>query len=156
MSPAYPWLGGRTHVDAPAHSAAWADVPTAYSDAMQYYEAFSDLAGVYLEDSWVLELAPHDHGLALRLETVLTPEHPLYEPPMPGEQHCYRMGWLNVQGGPIELHLSGSRPATDATGEVDFGHVDVFAFSQAEDRWELEGDWGYARVRRPEVTLRFD
>jgi hypothetical protein len=129
----------------------------AYSDAVQYYEAFSDLAGVHLEDSWVLELAPSDDGLALRLEAVLTPEHPLYEPPMPGEHHCYRTAWLSVHGEHrMEVHLSGSRPAVDATGEVDFGNVDTFAFNQSEDRWELEGDWGRARVRSPEVTLRFD
>lgn len=47
---------------------------------MHYHEAFSDLASVYLEDSWVLELAPHDDGLALRLDAVLTSEHPLYAP----------------------------------------------------------------------------
>jgi hypothetical protein len=45
---------------------------------MRHDEAFSDLAGVYLEDSWVLELAPSDDGLALRLEAALTPEHPLF------------------------------------------------------------------------------
>ena len=57
---------------------------------MHYQEAFSDLAGVYLEDSWVLEVAPSDDGLALRVEAVLTPEHSCYEPPKPSEQYCYR------------------------------------------------------------------
>jgi hypothetical protein len=124
---------------------------------MRYYEAFSDLAGVYLEDSWVLEVAPSDHGLSFRLEAVLTPEHPLYEPPKPGEQHCYRTGWLSVGGEtPMDIRLSGNCPATDATGEPDFGHVDAFVLNPAANRWELEGDWGQATVRNPEVTLRFD
>jgi hypothetical protein len=122
---------------------------------MKYYEAFSDLAGVYLEDSWVLELAPSDDGLALRLDTVLTPEHPLHESPKPGEQHCHRTAWLSVRADPIEVHLSGSPPARDASGELDFGQVDAFVFNPGDDRWELEGDWGHARAGSPEVTLRF-
>jgi hypothetical protein len=76
-------------------------------EAMEYYEAFSDLAGVYLEDSWVLELAPSEDGLVLRLDVVLTPEHPLYEAPKPGEQHCYRAAWLTVRAKPVNVHLSG-------------------------------------------------
>jgi hypothetical protein len=124
---------------------------------MQYHEAFSDLAGVYLEDSWVLELAPSDDGLSLHLEAVLTPEHSLYAPPKPGEQHCYRKAWLTVRSpAPAELIFSGAPPAHDATGEMDFGHVDAFVCNEAADTWELEGDWGNARVRSPEVTLRFD
>ena len=124
---------------------------------MHYWEAFSDLAGVYLEDSWVLEVAATAHSLSLRLEAVLTPEHPLYEPPKPGEQHCYRSGWLRVGAADlIDLRLSGSRPAVDASGEPDFGHVDTFVPNTAEDRWELEGDWGDAAVRHPDVALRFD
>jgi hypothetical protein len=122
---------------------------------MQYNDAFSDLAGVYLEDSWVLELTPSDDGLVLRLDTVLTPQHPLYETPKPGEQHCYRAAWLTVRADPIEVHLSGSQPARDASGELDFGHVDAFVFNEASDRWELEGDWGHASASSPEVTLQF-
>lgn len=56
----------------------------------------------------------------------------------------------------IEVSLSGISPATDATGELDYGNVDSFAFNLPEDRWELDGDWGFIRARNPEVTLRFD
>jgi hypothetical protein len=139
-----------------------ADSPEAYeclhrhTPAVQYHEAFSDLAGVYLEDSWVLELARTDRELALRIDAVLTPAHPGYEPAKPGEQHCHRRGWLSVCGDSIETHLSGSRPSTDATGEEDFGNVDAFVFDPTNDHWLLEGDWGSARVHDPEVTLRFE
>jgi hypothetical protein len=67
------------------------------------------------------------------------------------------MGWLTVRAtDPIDVRLSGVGPATDATGESDFGHVDAFVFNPVEDRWRLEGDWGDAVVRSPEVTLIFD
>lgn len=125
--------------------------------SVNYYEAFSDLAGVVLEDSWVLDVAPGAHGVAIRLEVALTPEHSRYGAPRPGEQHCYRMGWLSVRGeGVIDVRLSGNRPAIDATGERDFGHVDTFVFNSTEGHWELAGDWGVAAVRTPEVTLLFD
>lgn len=125
--------------------------------SVEYYEAFSDLAGVYLEDSWVLEVAPTSVGLSLRLEAVLTPDHPLYEPPNPGDRHCYRLAWLSVRtDGPIGVRLSGRRPAIDASGEGDLGNLDVFAFNPAEDRWELEGDWGHASISSPDVTLQFE
>ncbi len=123
---------------------------------MHYQEAFSDLAGVYLEDSWVLEVAPSDDGLALRVEAVLTPEHSCYEPPKPSEQYCYRSGWLTVQADSMEITLSGRPPATDAAGEADFGNVDAVAFDPTDGHWKLEGEWGYARGRDPKVTLRFD
>lgn len=128
-----------------------------HTSPVQYYEAFADLAGVYLEDSWVLEVAPSGHGLSLRVEAVLTPEHPRYEPPKPGQQHCYRKGWLSVGSeAPVDIRLRGDRPAIDASGEPDFGHVDAFVFNATEDRWEVEGDWGQASVQNPKVTLRFD
>jgi hypothetical protein len=124
---------------------------------MQYHETFSDLAGIYLEDSWVLEVASSEHGLSFRIDAVLTPEHSRYEPPGPGEQHCYRTGWLSLRSAtPMDIRLSGSPLAIDATGAPDFGHVDAFVLNRSEDRWELEGDWGQASVRNPEVTLRFD
>jgi hypothetical protein len=57
---------------------------------------------------------------------------------------------------PVDIRLSKNRPAIDATGEPDFGHVDAFVLNPTENRWELEGDWGQASIRNPEVTLQFD
>jgi len=123
---------------------------------VQYYEEFSDLVGVVLEESWVLEVALATAGLALRLDAVLTRDHPQYVEPGPGEAHCYRTGWLTVSSSePVEIRLSGAAPAIDATGTPDYGHVDTFG-QDSEDRWELEGDWGYARVHGPRVSLDLD
>ena len=128
-----------------------------YCGLVKYFQTFSDLAGVCLEESWVLEVAPSDDTLALRVEAVLTPEHPLYEAPKPGELSCYRRAWLSIRSeDPIDVRLSGARPAVDATGERDLGHVDGFAPNPMGNGWELEGDWGEAVVRGPEVTLLFD
>jgi hypothetical protein len=120
---------------------------------VEYYEAFSDLVGVVLEESRVLEVAPATAGLALRLYAVLTRDHPLYAEPVPGELYCYRTGWLTVSSRePVEIRLSGAAPAIDATATPDYGHVDAFG-QNSEDDWELEGDWGYARVHDARVSL---
>jgi hypothetical protein len=48
--------------------------------------------------------------------------------------------------------LVGTRPHPSNHG---WGRVDALVFNRAEDRWELEGDWGFAGLRTPEVVLRF-
>lgn len=124
---------------------------------VSYDEVFEALAGVYLEDSWILEVVPRVDGVAFRIEAVLTSEHSSYEAPRPNEQYCYRAGWLDVQGEePVEVHLSGSTPATSADGSIDLGNIDRFTFEEADNRWEMEGDWGIALVSGPVVTLIFD
>lgn len=105
----------------------------------------------------MLEVAPSREGLALRLEAVLTPDHPLYEAPASGEQNCYRNAWLEVHSAePIEVELSGARPAVDASRTEDLGNVDRFAVDERVGLLVLEGGWGSATVRDPsrELALR--
>jgi hypothetical protein len=122
---------------------------------VDYHEAFPELAGVYLEDSWVLEIAAATDAVALRLETVLTPEHPLYRRPAPSEQHCYRTGWLELTGDEIDVRLSGMRPHLDPDGSHDHGNIDTFT-TAAQGEWELHGGWGSVRITRPRLTLRLE
>lgn len=123
---------------------------------MEYQEAFPNLAGVYLEDSWVREIAPSSTGVSFRLEVVLTSEHPRYRAPAAGEQYCYLDAWLTLRSDePISLDLSGAAPATDATGTSDLGNFDGFSAGPS-GAWELQGSWGRVRVGRPDVSLRFD
>lgn len=101
--------------------------------------------GGYLEDSWVLDIAPMSVALSLRLEAVPTPDHPLYEPPSPGERHCYRLAWLSVRaGGLIVVPFSGRRPASDASGEGRLGQcrrvVYVCGVSRAREPFVLRGE----------------
>ena len=121
--------------------------------AAAYFQAFPALTGIYLEDSWILDIVVGDRELQFRLEAVLTPDHADYTPPLPAEQHCYRAGVLTIRSSnPITLHSSGMAPATDATGERDYGHIDSFVRG-AHDSWQLEGDWGSASILNPVVLL---
>ena len=56
---------------------------------MKEYSEFPDLAEVYLEDGYVLELGEAEGSMTFALEVVLTPRHPRCKHPVPGEQYCY-------------------------------------------------------------------
>lgn len=71
------------------------------------YTEFSGLADIYLEDSYVLEILEEPGKLTFKLDAVLTPEDPAYQPPRPGEQYCYRTGRLVFTDAVCSLGLSG-------------------------------------------------
>ncbi len=117
-----------------------------------YFEAFSELAGTYLEDSWVLSVAGEDRYATFDLDLVLTPEHPAYRPAKAGEQHCYVRALLTISANGLVFHPSGAPPAVDATGEEDFGNIDAF-LEVGDDCWRIEGSWGTLDVRSPHVSV---
>ena len=68
-----------------------------------------------------------DNQVTFRVDFVLAPEHPAYSLPPPTEWACFRLGTLlfnnvsSVRGLPAQ---SSVRPAIDASGEADYGHVE--------------------------------
>ena len=116
-----------------------------------YSAAFTPLAHVYLEDSWVLALWPSENMLAFDLEAVLTEEHPDYRGPASGEQYDYRRARL-VLRGEVSCNLSGARPATDPNGAHDLGNIDTWTVDGAGVSL-LTGDWGEARVSGARVAF---
>ena len=59
-------------------------------DGAAYHQTFGDLRDVYLEDSWVVKVSAQARSISFMLDAVLTPDHTLYSPPRPSEQHCDR------------------------------------------------------------------
>jgi hypothetical protein len=122
--------------------------------SVPYNAAFDDLRNVYLEDSWVLAVdAPVAGTVTFELEVVLTPEHPQYHPPTPGEQHCYVRGRLTVSGV-TTVEQSDAPPAVDASGTLDHGNIHAFV-QTGQHRWEIEGTWGSVSAESPTVSLAF-
>ena len=110
-----------------------------------YSDAFTPLAHIYLEDSWVLALWPLDNMLAFDLDAVLTQEHPEHRGPTSGEQYDYRRARLTLLGQ-VSCALSGAPPATGAGGTEDLGNIDSWTVDDAGVSL-LTGDWGEARCR---------
>jgi hypothetical protein len=141
------WVPGQR---LPPHHARVRDVPN------DYFEFFEDLAGVYLEGSWVLAVHASADECTFDLEVVLTPEHKAFHPPRPGEQYCYVPATLRLASSEGLSYLPGDvLSARDATGEFNWGGIDVFAMVDWEGReaWQLAGDWGELLVVKPTVTL---
>jgi hypothetical protein len=109
------------------------------------YNSFPGLAGVYLEDSYVLGISESSDQLVFHLDAVLTPEHAAYHPPRPGEQYCYQNGSLVFPGvtGVAWLRRNSSH-YTDASGEGDLGNIDILTVDG--DAVVVEGDWGTVRI----------
>jgi hypothetical protein len=121
-------------------------------DENDTYTSLPGFENVYLEDSWVLDIEAHPARLTFKLEVVLTPEHPLYAPPRPDEQYCYRASTItfaNVRA--LTWTDQGQPPAVDASGEADFGHIDSFIVAAGHCR--LEGDWGQIKVESDPPAL---
>ena len=120
---------------------------------------FASLSDIVLEESWVLAIDASLTRVTVLLDLVLTAEHPDYQPPYDDEMYCYRRGALVVDSDTAVLLRRSTRPpAVDATGELDYGHVEAFCPTPdlVEDVWELMGEWGEALVRAPRVQVRLD
>lgn len=110
--------------------------------------AYEDLPGfehIVLEESFVLDVTAKPASVSFGLEVVLTPDHPEYVAPGPSSYLCYRDGRLEfdeVTG--LEWTEQGAPPATDASGEIDYGHIDTMEWDAG--LYELHGDWGAMRV----------
>ena len=104
-------------------------------------------------DSFVIDIEQDDRGLTIVVEAALRTEHPqFYWPPKDGEANSYARLIIHLQGE-VEWH-DGPRPkpASDATGERDFG--DLAGWWTDDDGTEhLDGEWGRVVVRSPSQTI---
>ncbi|WP_213572806.1 hypothetical protein [Rhodococcus sp. USK13] len=109
------------------------------------YTQFSNLSGVYLEDSFVLGISELPRQLSFKMEAVLTPENPHYRPPNSGEQYCYAVGELVFdEVTQIEWITESPNRYTDAAGEEDLGNID--SLTKEDGSFHVEGDWGEVRI----------
>ena len=122
--------------------------------SLAYNEVISNLASIYLEDSWVLDITKNDDTVSFDMEFVLTEDHELYHSPKPNEQYCYKKGQLIFSScSSIFLQLSNQKPSIDANGETDLGNIDSFTIM--DEHFTLEGDWGTLEAECANVGLKF-
>ena len=105
------------------------------------YHKLPGFEGVYLEDSYVLDIQTEPDCVDIFLEAVLTEKHPRYMSPKLNEQYCYRNAHIYFPN--VEKVTWGEKSMTlykDANGEIDYGNIDTFYF--VDGRYHLAGDWG--------------
>jgi hypothetical protein len=109
------------------------------------YVSFPGLAGVLVEESYVLDISESPDQLVFHLDAVLTPEHSAYHSPRPGEHYCYAKGRLIFPDVTrVEwLRRNGSH-YTDASGEEDLGNIDIL--NMEGGAFVAGGDWGAVRI----------
>ena len=106
----------------------------------RYYE-WNEFKGIYLEDSFVLEIKESEEEVSFAVEMVLTKEHPMYSKPKRKEQYCYRRAKIIFKGlKKVKWLKKNIKPFTDADGSEDFGNID--SFELLSGGYHLRGDWG--------------
>lgn len=118
-------------------------------------DAITELSRIHLPDSWVLGVETSASSVSFVLDAALSEEHPrFYSPPNEDERHAYVKLCWRIEGS---VHWNEGpnlrNPAVDATGEPDFGHVDVWI--QLENRDMLEGDWGNVVIGKPTHAITY-
>jgi hypothetical protein len=108
------------------------------------------LSHVSLEDSYVLGWQAKGDALSIDLDVVLLPSHPVYSQPTVDEWACFKRGTLTFSRV-TKLsgldRLNSSRPARDAAGEADFGHIEDATYNLDGDykiTIELAGDLSFS------------
>lgn len=112
---------------------------------VDHYPSLPALDGIYLEESWVLDVREASDRVTFRLEAVLTPVSPLYQPPEPGAQFCTRRGNLEFEGVTAVEWLSKTmRRIHDPRGDDDLGNID--SLTREDDALHIQGEWGNLRI----------
>ena len=99
-------------------------------------EKHTELANIDLWESYVIEWNINGDILSIELEAVVLPEHPAYKEPLPDLWACYRkstLSFIGVQSLEGFDELVSDKPATDASGSKDFGHIEDFQFTRVGD-----------------------
>ncbi|MEV6560992.1 hypothetical protein AB0M22_35090 [Nocardia sp. NPDC051756] len=110
------------------------------------YAEFASLCGLYLADSYVLDIVERASAVKFVLEAVLMPEHSSYHEPSAGEQYCYVTGELvfsEVLG--VEWLDRPVRKYKDASGAEDLGNIDSLTCSGGV--YSVNVDWRNVRIR---------
>jgi hypothetical protein len=106
---------------------------------------------LYLEDSYFLGFGVIDGSVELRALFVLTRDHPSYEPPLAGEQHCYHEGSIRIVGfKPLNVRQA-AQPSVlhDPDGSPDLGGIEVSADA---DSYRITTEWFDMRFEAANVT----
>jgi hypothetical protein len=118
------------------------------------YQDFFGFDGIYLEDSFVLEIVEKPSEIVFKVEFVILENHPRFTKPIQGESYCFINGTLvftNVQKAVWKRRTFNK--FRDANQEVDFGNIDVLF--ELKGKYHIEGDWGEVMITADTPSVIF-
>lgn len=119
---------------------------------MKPYTDLPAFEALILEESYVLGIEAAPSAVTFDVDLAIAPGHPDYAPPPAHETECFRRGRIRfVDVRDLVWRGQGARPATDASGDRDFGHIDSLVWSG--DAFKLEGDWGFMEVSAGRIEV---
>ena len=116
------------------------------------WEEMEIFKGIDLNDSFVLSWAHKPNEVVFDLEASIWPESKYYEKPLKDEYTCYkhaRLSIINIKEIKGLKEMSQVLPATDATGEKDYGNIDTL--KKSKDGYYLEGEFGSVSIVGGEI-----
>jgi hypothetical protein len=107
--------------------------------------------GIDFERSYLTGVIYDDESLSLELDFLLTEAHPRYAAPQPGEDGCYRGGYIRF-GDIDDLQIDKAKPVEGQ--EEDYSII----YSVAGDgqRFEFSTGWGEIKVAAGSVRIALD
>jgi len=106
--------------------------------------------GIDFERSYVLGVIYDDESLTLEMDFNLTEIHPEHTPSEPGEEGCYRNGFIRF-ADIDDLHIAKAKP-TD--GDSDYSTI--YSVSGDGRNFEISCGWGEIKVTAASVRVAFD
>lgn len=114
---------------------------------MKEYFNIEVLKGIYLEDSYVLEIIEQLDKILFKMDFVLCESHPFYKAPKKNERYCYRLG--EIVFSELDkiswIEKNTENYSYDANNEKDLGNIDSFNFDC--NMYFLDGSWGKVIIK---------
>ncbi|MFB2597474.1 hypothetical protein ACEXQE_06765 [Herbiconiux sp. P17] len=112
---------------------------------MSNYVTLPAVEHFVLEESWVAGIAVRPGIVEFEVDLAYAADHPELHPPREGEYAYFRRGTIRFTGvSSVTWKGMDVRPATDAAGMKDWGHIDTFDWIGTT--FELEGDFGAIEI----------
>ena len=107
--------------------------------------------GIDFERSYLLGVIYDDESLTLEMDFRLTETHPEYAAPQPGEEGCYRGGFIRF--AEIEdLQIDKAKPVEGEQADYSI----IYAVSGDGKNFEFSCGWGEIKVADRSVRVAFD
>ena len=109
------------------------------------------LAKIDLNRSFILGVIYDDKSLALEMDFRLEADHPDFTPPPPGEEGCYKSGFVRF-ADLDDLRLKKTKVEEGKTQDLSV----IYSAEITEDFAHIDSGWGEIELTANSVRVAFD